>query len=528
MTLLKVWDNKWPNIRASQPAEVGAEGVLDVNAFRSIEVDKLFDTINYAETTIGQSILYRSLVQPLNSLSDIEGKQSAIKELQENADLKVSLERLVDNAKQDESYFYKLLFGTFVGAGSTARSETEIEGYGYRQYRRGTRFLREFVEGMQQLKGVKSQYLQELLRSTKDFSGSRIYSLMSGPAYITEKGIQCQLDRKKMTPAIIFNPRIFKPLLLLSLLTVLIVGNMFLPEDIVNVSRGGVAGIAIFIIPMMLIYFPIIGGFDRDSAIKPLREEYRTSEDVGRVLDTLGYVDELLSLIKYWEQNSDSLVMPELINSNHHQINLKNAKNPILSSPDSGYVGNDFVLDGEKLALITGPNSGGKTAFCKTVTQVQLLAQIGSYVPAASAILSVADKVFYQAAEISQLEDGEGRFGTELKRTRDIFLASTAKSLVVLDELSEGTTLEEKMETSVNILDGFYQKGCNTLLITHNHQLVDHFIGQKIGMALQVEFIGDEPTHKLIQGISRVSHAHRVAKKIGFSKEDIAGYLADN
>ena len=147
---------------------------------------------------------------------------------------------------------------------------------------------------------------------------------------------------------------------------------------------------------------------------------------------------------------------------------------------------------------------------------------------AASAILSVADKVFYQAAEISQLEDGEGRFGTELKRTRDIFLASTAKSLVVLDELSEGTTLEEKMETSVNILDGFYQKGCNTLLITHNHQLVDHFIGQKIGMALQVEFIGDEPTHKLIQGISRVSHAHRVAKKIGFSKEDIAGYLADN
>ncbi|MBT3811327.1 MAG: DNA mismatch repair protein MutS, partial [Gammaproteobacteria bacterium] len=139
-----------------------------------------------------------------------------------------------------------------------------------------------------------------------------------------------------------------------------------------------------------------------------------------------------------------------------------------------------------------------------------------------------ADKIFYQAPEISQLDDGEGRFGTELKRTKAVFLASTAKSLVVLDELSEGTTFEEKMETSANVLNGFYQKGNNTILITHNHQLVDHFLAEKKGVALQVQFIDEDPTHKLIPGISRVSHAHRVAKKIGFSKEDIAGYLADS
>ena len=139
-------------------------------------------------------------------------------------------------------------------------------------------------------------------------------------------------------------------------------------------------------------------------------------------------------------------------------------------------------MEHERLVLITGPNSGGKTAFCKTVTQSQVLAQIGCFIPAAAATLSVADKIFYQVPEISHLADGEGRFGTELKRTKEIFLASTAKSLVVLDELSEGTTFEEKMESSTNVLNGFYRKGCNTILITHNHQLVDHFMHEKIGV----------------------------------------------
>lgn len=522
MTLLNAWNEQWPDVRVSEPTETG---VLDSGGCRSIEVDRLFDTVNHAQTVIGQAVLYRSLVQPSDDFQTIADKQEAVKEIQNNTELKVSLQRLIDNAQQDEVYFHKLLFGKFLGSTGTARDDSEVEGYGYVQYRRGTRFIRDFVDGVQQLETAKSNYLTGVLQCIRNFSATRAYSLMSDSVYITEKGIQSKLDRKGLSPAIIFNPQIFKPLLFIMLLAVLIAGKIFLPADIINVSRGGVAGAAIFLIPMMLIYVPIIGGFDRDSCIKPLREEYKASEDVGLTLDALGCVDELLALVKYAENCAEPLVMPELIEAEHHKISLLNAKNPVLSKLDAAYVGNDFTLDQEKLVLITGPNSGGKTAFCKTVTQIQLLAQIGSYVPATSAVLTVADKIFYQTPEISQLEDGEGRFGTELKRTKDIFLASSAKSLVVLDELSEGTTFEEKMETSVNVLGGFYQKGNNTLLITHNHQLVDHFKKKRMGIALQVEFADEAPTHKLIPGISRVSHADRVAKKIGFSKEDIAGYL---
>ena len=523
MTILNAWNEQWPDIRISKPAETG-KGVLDSGAFESIEVNSLFDTINNAQTIIGQAVLYRSLAQPLDKLQGIVDKQDAVKEIQENPVLKNALEHLLANAIKDEKFFYQLLFAKFLGATGTARVDEEIEGYGYTQYRRGVRFILGFVDGTQQLEKPASNYLSMLFIELKEFTKTRTYSLMSGPVYITENGIQSKIDRKGFSPAIIFKPHIFKPLLISIIFVSLVLVNLFVPIGLLSFSPM----FAIFLVPLMLIYFPVIGGFDRDSCIKPLREEYRKSNDLGMALDALGQLDELLSLVKYAETSAEPLVLPELLEAEHHKISLRNAKNPVLSKTDAAYVGNDFALDLEKLVLITGPNSGGKTALCKTITQIQLLAQIGSYVPADSAQMTVADKIFYQAPEISQLDDGEGRFGSELKRTKTIFLATTAKSLVVLDEIAEGTTFEEKMETSTNVLNGFYQKGNSTILITHNHQLVDHFVDQHTGIARQVEFVDEDPSYKLIPGISRVSHADRVAKKIGFSREDIAGYLADS
>jgi dsDNA-specific endonuclease/ATPase MutS2 len=80
----------------------------------------------------------------------------------------------------------------------------------------------------------------------------------------------------------------------------------------------------------------------------------------------------------------------------------------------------------------------------------------------------------------------------------------------------------------MSILDGFQQKGNSTVLITHNHELVDRYQKKRIGMARQVEFKDEHPTYRVIEGISRVSHADRVARKIGFAKEDIARYLSDD
>ncbi len=526
--ILQSWKSQWPTIHSTKPLAID-EGVIDQGAFNAIEVGELFDTVNQASTIAGQAVLYRSLTQPSASVVEIQAKQDAVKEIQENPAIRENLERIVANAATTENHLYVLLFGEFLGALGTARESKQIEGYGHRQYRRGMRFVEDLTGAIYASSNPESTYLQSIFNKINGFSKSRVHSLMIGPVYNTEKGFKTKEERKGVfTPATIFQPSVFKPLLILSLIVGVGILSQMVTYSIpgLSFSTGGISG-AIFA-PLLLAYFPIIGSYDRDNCIIPLRNEFKESEELGDALDALGQIDELLAFIKFSESFGSDMVLPTMVESEHHSINLKQAKNPVLGMRSDGYVGNDFVLENDKLVFITGPNSGGKTAFCKTVTQIQLLAQIGCYVPAELATMSVADKIIYQAPEISHLDDGEGRFGTELKRTRDIFLATTAKSFVVLDELSEGTTFEEKMESSGNVLDGFYRKGNNTLLITHNHQLVDVFINKREGVAKQVEFVNDAPSYRLIEGISRVSHADRVAKKIGFSKQDIDNYLADS
>ncbi len=117
------------------------------------------------------------------------------------------------------------------------------------------------------------------------------------------------------------------------------------------------------------------------------------------------------------------------------------------------------------------------------------MAQVGCYVPASAARLVLAEHIFYQVPDPGHLDEGMGRFGHELKRTREIFFNSTARSLVVLDELSEGTTFEEKMELSEYVLSGFYKLGASTLLVTHNHELCERLQEKGIGRYLQGEFL---------------------------------------
>ncbi|GAB6141237.1 hypothetical protein JCM14076_19660 [Methylosoma difficile] len=520
--LLQIWENHWPTAKACQPLPTG-EGVIDAGAFNTIEVDKLFDAVNHTTTTIGQAVLFRSLSQPCYDTAAIRAKQDAVRELQSNPELMATLTQILQNAAEQEKYFYLLLYGKFGNSLSTATNDHPmIEGYGYSQYKRGVRLMTDLVDSIQSTATPSSPYLCSLFDAIKNFADTRAYSLMQGPAYITEYGIQSKKERQgSLSPAVLFVPRLIKPLIFGLAAAAYWSVKHFAPPDLFS----GIPDEAIFLSPLLLLYIPIVGGFDRDKCITPLRDEYRQSPEVGAALEALGQMDELLSFIRYAENTAHPTVLPTLIDADHHRINLSDAVNPVLGKQNPAYVGNDFVMEDEKLVLVTGPNSGGKTAFCKTVTQIQLLAQTGCFVPAQAATLSVADHVFYQAPELSRLDDGEGRFGAELKRTKDIFLASTAKSLVVLDEMSEGTTFEEKMESSTNILEGFYRKGNSTLLITHNHKLVDRFVKKRMGIAKQVEFAYDAPTYKLIPGISRVSHADRVAKKIGFSKEDIENYL---
>jgi DNA mismatch repair ATPase MutS len=277
----------------------------------------------------------------------------------------------------------------------------------------------------------------------------------------------------------------------------------------------------------MLFAMPIVGSLDRDKIIYPLRDNMKKSDALQQVLALFGQLDELLALHRYAQKFGTATVLPDLVETPQHWLTLQAVRNPILAFENPDYVPNDIKIGQENLLFITGPNSGGKTAFSKTLAQVQMMAQIGSYVPAEKAELCTAQLISYQTPEFNRLGDSEGRFGTELQHTKRIFLATTPRSLVILDEIAEGTTQTEKVEIASNVLQGFHKIGNTTILITHNHELVERFQNDGMGCFRQAEFIHDTPTYKLIDGISKVSHADRIASRIGFGKDDIARYLGD-
>src|SRR5659263_24131 len=119
-TILQGWQDVWPTVKPSKPLATGA-GVIDESAFNTIEVDKLFDAVNHASTTIGQAVLFRSLTQPLDVLDEIKEKQEAVEELRTNPALKEALEQILETAATHEKNFYLLLFGEFLGTFGTAR-----------------------------------------------------------------------------------------------------------------------------------------------------------------------------------------------------------------------------------------------------------------------------------------------------------------------------------------------------------------------------------------------------------------------
>lgn len=381
------------------------------------------------------------------------------------------------------------------------------------------------VKGAHGLPTPESPYLRARLDTLKAFDSTRSYALMKGPAYLTERAIRTKAEKWLLTPAIKFRPTLFKPRLIVAL--VIAMGLFLYYAPALGISRHAMPAVMVFLLPSFMLYGPVVGGFDRDSIIYPLRDGYRDSRDVHQALEALGQIDELLSFHRYAKAFGDPTVLPSLIGSDRHAMVLERVKNPILGKGNAGYVPNDINLNGVKLTFVTGPNGGGKTAFCKTIAQVQLLAQIGCYVPAERAQLSVADRIFYQVPESNLLADREGRFGTELQRTKAIFFASSPRSLVILDELAEGTTYQEKLEISHTILGGFYQVGNNTMLVTHNYELAEQFRKRDVGLYRQAEFVHGSPTYRLIDGISRISHAHKVAQRIGFAKEDIEKHLVE-
>lgn len=505
---------------------------LDPKTFTAIETEALFHAIDHTTTETGRLTLYRSLARPAQDAQVAQQKQIALREIESNPELRGALSDFVAKAIPGERSLKHLLYGEFSGGFATDEPSSrtdklEFGGYGYRQYQDGTQFAVSLAEQAGNLPRPQSAYLRTLLDAFRDFGQSRIYALMKGPVYSMGGKFKTKKEKSRFDLYSRFQPSLFKILPILIFLAagygILFFFEILMPQFGASYISYGILALTAPVLPIVLL---AMGVSDRDSIIYPLRKQFRESSELAKAIEALGLLDELLSFYRYGQSLPGDKVLPEILDEKQHRLTVSQARNPLLIQTIPDYVPNDIHLDlAGRVLIITGPNSGGKTAYCKTIAQIQLLGQIGCYIPATQGQLVPAEHIYYQVPDPGQLSAAMGRFGHELQRTREIFFNSTPRSLAVLDELSEGTTFEEKMTISEYILKGFHKLGASTLLVTHNHELCELLQKDGIGRYLQVEFLPQGPTHRLIAGISKVSHADRVASAIGFSRNDVEKHL---
>lgn len=178
---------------------------------------------------------------------------------------------------------------------------------------------------------------------------------------------------------------------------------------------------------------------------------------------------------------------------------------------------------GEKLFLITGPNTGGKTVTLKLVGLFTLMAMSGLYVPAKQADLSIFDGVYSDIGDEQSIEQSLSTFSSHIRNTISILAKITDKSLVLFDELGAGTDPGEGAALAVSIAEHLIKVGCKSFVTSHFNDLKEFALVTPGVVAASMEFNAETfcPTYKLVMGAIGSSNALAIAKKLGLSDDII-------
>ena len=208
-------------------------------------------------------------------------------------------------------------------------------------------------------------------------------------------------------------------------------------------------------------------------------------------------------------------------------IDIKEGRHPVIERGlpmGETYVSNDLLLDKEQqqIIILTGPNMSGKSALLRQTALITLMAHIGSFVPAGSAVIGLTDKIFTRVGASDNLSGGESTFMVEMNETASIINNLTARSLVILDEIGRGTSTYDGISIAWSIVEYLHDMTAHhpkTLFATHYHELNElenkhsrvknyHITNKEVGN--KIIFL-----RKLAPGGSRHSFGIHVAKIAG-------------
>ncbi len=191
---------------------------------------------------------------------------------------------------------------------------------------------------------------------------------------------------------------------------------------------------------------------------------------------SVALLDALCSLSYVGEQNGYT----KPIFNEKGTITIKEGRHPVVEKmlKDDLFIPNDTVLDGKsnQIAIITGPNMAGKSTYMRQTALIVLMAQIGSYVPAKSASISVVDRIFTRVGASDDLASGQSTFMVEMNEVSNILRNATKNSLLILDEIGRGTSTFDGLAIAWAVIEHIANKnilGAKTLFATHYHLLTE-------------------------------------------------------
>lgn len=243
--------------------------------------------------------------------------------------------------------------------------------------------------------------------------------------------------------------------------------------------------------------------------------------EIQKTASCIAQLDVLCSFAKVAKNNN--YVCPEM--NAGSEIIITEGRHPVVERMiDYPFVPNDTHLDREdnRCAIITGPNMAGKSTFMRQVALICLMAQAGSFVPAASARLCIVDGIFTRIGASDDLASGSSTFMVEMSEVADILKTATSSSLIIFDEIGRGTSTFDGMSIARAVLEYAADKkklGAKTLFATHYHELteLENKISGVRNYNIAVKKRGDDITflRRIVPGCADGSYGIEVAKLAG-------------
>ncbi|MGL5150055.1 MAG: DNA mismatch repair protein MutS [Clostridium sp.] len=239
----------------------------------------------------------------------------------------------------------------------------------------------------------------------------------------------------------------------------------------------------------------------------------------------IGVLDSLSTLAQIAREND--YVKPNL--NEEGIISIEDGRHPVVEKVigRGDFVSNNTLLNkmDNRLLLITGPNMAGKSTYMRQVALITLMAQIGSFVPAKSANISICDKIFTRIGASDDLAGGKSTFMVEMWEVSNILKNATPKSLVLLDEVGRGTSTYDGLSIAWSVIEYLSKEislKCNTLFATHYHELtkLEGIIDGVKNYSVAVKELDDNIIflRKIVEGGADQSYGIEVAKLAGLPR----------